>query len=52
MTLLRYSLEEVREELKKVAEELCRRLAPIAVEVEVHDALRKVRVFMKCTDIK
>jgi len=52
MTLLHYSVEEVRKELRKIAEELCKKLAPIAVEIEVYDPLRKIRVFVKCIDVE
>lgn len=52
MTLLRYSIEEIRNELRKKAEEICKKLSPVAVEVTVIDALNNVKVFVKCIEVK
>ena len=46
-----YSTEEVKKYLRDEAIKICRYLYPIAVEVEVIEPLRHVRVFVKCLDI-
>ena len=50
-TLASYSLQEVKRMLREEAKKLCERLAPVAVEVEVVDVLRSIRVFVKCIDV-
>jgi len=45
-----YSTEEVKKYLRDEAIKICRYLYPIAVEVEVIEPLRHIRVFVKCLE--
>ena len=45
-----YSTEEVRKYLRDEAIKICRYLYPIAVEVEVIEPLRHIKVFVKCLE--
>ena len=50
MNLYRYTANEIKKELKKVAKELCKKLAPTAVEISVIDPLNNVKIFLRCTE--
>jgi len=46
--LIYHSNEEVKDRIRKEAMKLCEELSPIAVEIEIIDGLRNVKVFVRC----
>jgi len=47
-----YSVKEIKAYLRAEAIKVCEELSPIAVEVGIIDALRNVKVFVKCIDVE